>query len=333
MIKDCNRKFFAYGKFNYPRIKQRGGKQIKGDFFMKMTKKIFLAAIAVAAFAFTGCMDLTKGLDNKKTTGTKYNLTVEASNAQTEGKLFQRGWQQLGTKETVQSITTVISVDTTKVDSDVEIKEGTVGSEDAIYEVKEGGSRSLHAVVGLIFDLHQTKTKEVDEGGKKVTKKLYDFVLVGYRPYDDGFYIEKYKDVTEDAFAAATNASMFASTENTEYITETKNVAFDKGTGNWVESKKGKLGKDDNGKEYADEVPLKKFTVTVTQETAGTYKINMGGKDYTYTPEPNEDWTNKDGYRIGGAGYYVNAPLSTTVKANFNSKNDNTVGLFEEDAE
>ena len=300
---------------------------------MKMTKKIFLAAIAVAAFAFTGCMDLTKGLDNKKTTGTKYNLTVEASNAQTEGKLFQRGWQQLGTKETVQSITTVISVDTTKVDSIIKTEPDAEGNYTVVDSNYEGKKKDLHAVVGLIFDLHQTKTKEVDEGGQKVTKKLYDFVLVGYRPYDDGFYIEKYKDVTEDAFAAATNDSVFAPAANTEYITATQSTAFVNGTDNWVESKKGKLGKDDNGKEYADEVPLKKFTVTVTQETAGTYKINMGGKDYTYTPEPNEDWTNKDGYRIGGAGYYVNAPLSTTVKANFNSKNDNTVGLFEEDAE
>lgn len=298
---------------------------------MKMTKKIFLAAIAVAAFAFTGCMDLTKGLDSSKSSGTKFNLTVEASNAQTEGKLFQRGWKQLGTKETVQSITTVISVDTTKVDSDVNLKSGS--GDEAVYEIAENGSRALHAVVGLIFDLHQTKTKEVDEGGNKVTKKLYDFVLVGYRPYDDGFYIEKYADVTEDAFAAATNDTVFAPAANTTYITATQTTAFEKGTGNWVESKTGKLGKDDNGKEYADEVPLKKFTVTVTQETPGTYKINMGGKDYTYTPEVNEEWTNKDGYRVGGAGYYVNAPLSTTVKANFNSKNDNTVGLFEEDAE
>lgn len=297
---------------------------------MKMTKKIFMVAIATCAFALTGCMGMDGfgGVDGGKAkdSGTKKNLTIDVTaNADSENgsKKYQRMWKQLGTKETVQAIETKIQIDTTNVSSFISLKEGE--GEDALYVVDEAGGTQTNAVVGLIFDLHETK---VPAQAAKTTKE-YDFVLVGYRPSDDGFYIEQYTGITKDMFDAATNATGFGTVTKNGYITESQDGFVYNGS-DWVKSYTGKLGKDDDGKEYKNEVSLKEFTVSVTQDEPGTYVINMGGKVFTFTPEYDESLVNKKGYRIGGAGYYVNAPLGTAVKANFNSKNDNTIGLEEE---
>ena len=333
---------------------------------MKMTKKLFLVAIATAAFALTSCAELLgggafkgkneNGVDNGKqtTVGVKKNLTihVEAKNDTEFGsKRFQRMWRQLGDKETVQALETVITVDTSKADTYLKVASGA--GEDALYTVVEEptgdpaqGTANYdvfsHRVTGLIFDMHCTKDSE----DKKL--KTYDFVLIGYRPYDDGFYIEKYTGVTADLFEAATNATSFKTAD--EFITATDKAAqvyAAEGT-NWVTSWTGKLGKDDDGKDYGDKaVALKQFKVTITQEEKGKYKINVAGQDFEYAPADESadhpDWYTKDnkltknvdegGYRIGGAGYYVNAPLGTVINANFNSKNEGTIGLEEEVAE
>ena len=339
---------------------------------MKMTKKLFLVAIATTAFALTSCAELLgggtfkgkneNGVDNGKANdvGTKKNLTihVEAKNDTENGsKRFQRMWKQLGNKETVQSLETVITIDTTKTESNLIIKNDKAYNDpDCLFVVNEGDPATTdiatRAVTGLIFDMHCTKDSE----DKKL--KTYDFVLIGYRPYDNGFYIEKYSDVTADLFEAATNATSFkdadlgitdtVGTGKPAYVYaadhDAKNFAT---TGDaWVKKWEGKLGKDDDGKEYGDKaVALKQFTVKITQEVKGTYEIEIAGQKFTYTPEDESathpDWYTKEnkltkteaGYRIGGAGYYVNAPLGTVINANFNSKNDGTVGLEEEVAE
>jgi len=321
---------------------------------MKMTKKLFLVAIATAAFALTGCdmlmpsgsgNDAFKGKnedgnDNGKANqvGVKKNLTihVEAKNPDEGGsKRFQRMWKQLGTSENVQSIETDITVDMTKVTSKLAVVGDKPQSDpDALFVVSDDGTLLSRAVTGLLFDMHCTK-EEPAEGGKKI--KTYSFILIGYRPDDDGFYIEEYSGVTDDLFEASTNATGFKAADN--YITATDKTAYvyaDEGT-EWVTRWNGKLGKDDDGKDYGDKaVDLKKIHVKVSQEVAATYVINIAGKDFTYTPAKPEDetiakkWYNKNGYRIGGAGYYVNAPLGTVINANFNSKNAGTVGLEEE---
>ncbi len=327
---------------------------------MKMTKKLFLVAIATAAFALTSCAELLgggtfkgkneNGVDNGKATdvGTKKNLTIHVeAKTDTEfgSKRFQRMWKQLGTKETVQSLETVITIDTSNADTYLKVASGKHGDEDATYTVVTDPVDTpapnydvfSHGVAGLIFDMHCTKDSE----DKKL--KTYDFVLIGYRPYDNGFYIEKYTGVTADLFEAATNAGSFKAadlgitdtvgTGKPAYVYSDDHTATE-GADAWVTSWTGKLGKDDDGKDYGDKaVALKKFTVKITQEVKGTYKINIAGKDFEYTPDVEEAYTNKDGYRIGGAGYYVNAPLGTIINANFNSKNDGTVGLEEEVAE
>ena len=199
---------------------------------MKMTKKLFLVAIATAAFALTSCDALLgmgaggESFDNTekdKEQGTKKDLTIGYRN-NGNSKLYKRVWEQLGNKETVQALETIIAIDTTSV-------AGIASSDDGETWVAAAGAnqKNTRAVVGLIFDLHQTKTREftVTDAGqtKKVTKKLYDFVLIGYRPATKSIYVEKYSDVPEDAFAEATNDASFSDAEgiNVEYIAKTEN--------------------------------------------------------------------------------------------------------------
>lgn len=331
---------------------------------MKMTKKLFLVAIATAAFALTSCDMLGsmgggtgKNTDNfddgeaDKDKGTKKNLTIGYRNLG-NSKLYKRVWKQLGTFETVQSLQTKISIDMTKV-------QGVASSDDQETWVAGAGAnqRNTRAVVGLIFDLHETKTIEIGEEGAKTKKKLYDFVLIGYRPATKGFYVEKYTDVPADAFDAASNDSSFSDAEGigVEYIPSTTgkvtsktkfyigndnqgNVVAEDGVDTTlIETVNAPLGKGEDEslfKTKAEAVEQQQFTVTITQETPGTYNINLLGLDFVYTPEKTEDtpkkWYNSKGYRIGGAGYYVNVPVDTEVAANFNSKNDITKGLEEE---
>jgi len=326
---------------------------------MKMTKKLFMVAIATAAFALTSCGGMGGGLgkntDNftddevKKDQGTKKNLTIGYKNLG-NSKLYKRVWKQLGDKETVQSLQTVISIDMSKV-------QGVASSDDQETWVAGAGAnqRNTRAVVGLIFDLHESKTKEetVTDNGqtKKVTKKWYDFVLIGYRPATKGFYVEKYTNVPEDAFDAASNDSSFSDAEgiDVEYIASTTGIVTSKskfyieGAEDGVDESliatpNAPLGKGEDEtlfKTKADPVDQQQFTVTITQDTPGTYNIKLLGLEFNYKPaEPTDEkykkaWY-KNGYRIGGAGYYVNVPVDTEVAANFNSKNDITKGLEEE---
>jgi len=327
---------------------------------MKMTKKLFLVAIATAAFALTSC-DALLGMgaggdtfekgEKEKEQGTKKDLTIGYKNLG-NSKLYKRVWEQLGNKETVQALQTTIAIDTTKV-------VGIASSDDQeIWVAGDGANkRNTRAVVGLIFDLHQTKTKEftVTDAGKtkSVTKKLYDFVLIGYRPATKGFYVEKYTDVPEDAFAAASNDSSFSDAEGigVEYIPAKSGVVTSKdkfyieGSADGVDEtliteREGVLGKGEEEKVKTKDtvVPLQEFTVYITQDTPGTYNIKLLGLEFEYKPEVPADeavakkWY-KNGYRIGGAGYYVNVPVDTEAYANFNSKNDGTIGLEEEVAE
>lgn len=319
---------------------------------MKMTKKIFMVAIATAAIALTGCgmaSGLGKNTDNftkdeaDKDKGTKKNLTIGYRN-NGNSKLYKRVWKQLGNKESVEALETKISIDMTKVEGKASPSE----SDPEIWVVDENGSKNTRAVVGLIFDLHETKAKEetvTDKGTTKtVTKKYYDFVLIGYRPATKGFYVEKYKNVPEDAFDAASNDSSFSDAEgiDVEYIAATTGVVTSKtkfyieGEADGVdESKiatvKAALGKGEDEtlfKTKADPVDQQQFSVTITQETPGTYNIKLLGLEFNYTPDHPEDekldkaWYNSKGCRIGGAGYYVNVPVDTEVAANFNSKDD-----------
>ncbi len=338
MIKDCNRKFFAYGKFNYPRIKQRGGKQIKGDFFMKMTKKIFLAAIAVAAFAFTGCADLLGKVGTGTTTGTKWNKTMTVDGTKkdlykedgTAAYAYRRFIKKIKVKESVTNIATEITIDPEK---------STIHTDNAVI----GGG---NAVVGLAFDFHTDAT----------TKK-YDFVLVGFAPYTKKFYIERYYDIEpENAKDADKEMDETAEDLGDQGFDSSAGamgsyIDFDKGTDGILRISSKTTNKDDDWVDLpagAYDETTGKLNVEIKQETAGLYEVYLGGKkvaEYPGTVKIEKEGDDYNGFAQGGVAVYANTPVGKTYDATekkgsgtkvvvkYASDKDKTHGLFEEDAE
>lgn len=280
---------------------------------MKLSKKILFSAIALTAMAFIGCK-MSEG--DGKLSGSKWDATLTKDSTEVgleeASPAFGRFFKQLGTGEKVQSIKTTITVETEGIDGYAE------DQGDGTYLVIENGTKNqeVHGVVGLIFDLHKTKA-EADNGD--VWKKgdtLYDFVIVGYRSSDKGFYVERYANipegsmdefVTSSGFGTATDVITIGTDKAPYYVYDYKDQVSE------VETEDGK--------------PAHAFTVTVEQANKGTYTIKIGDKPVgTYAGKvPNEE-----GYAIGGAGAYANAPIGTIVKATFESDKDATVGLFAE---
>ena len=295
--------------------------------------KKLMAVIAAAAVALTlvGCnFGDNKGLD-AKAAGTKKNMTVSAANDGKEGKLYKRGWKQLGTKETVQALETKITIDMSKVAGYA--KSTGTGDNITWAASTDTNDKAVAVVIGLIFDLHETELKAAKDGME--AGKYYDFVLVGYQPASTSYYIERYENVPKGLFAEASNEGSFSKIAT--YVKAT-GITDTVGTGKPAyitpsAADKAKIAKTATGKlpkseEDGDnggttDVSLQEITVKITQETAGTYKINLGDKDYTYSGTVKND----KGYCVGGAGYYINCPVGLTATANYNSKNDNTIGL------
>ncbi len=293
-----------------------------------MKKLLAVIAAAMVALVFAGCQfgDMDKDL-NAKQAGTKKNLTVTVK-YDGPGKKYQRGWKQLGTKETVQALETKITIDASNVTGKVK------ANSDGTFTKDASGSVTVNAVVGLIFDLHKTTVKAADATEAKPAGDYYDFCLIGYQPAGKKYYIERYVDIPAKAFSEATSEGVFATAE-TYVTTESKdNVFATPGSKEYVSVTTGKMPKSDDAAAGTADISLQVLTIKITQETKGTYKIDLGdGKTWTYKPTANDKWTNKDGYRIGGAGYYVNCPVGLSMTANFNSKNDNTIGLNADEEE
>ena len=316
-----------------------------------LKKQLFTLCILPVIFCFISCLEphvsyKYYSLDGReeygvqKAVGVKTNLTLAYRNYGGD-RLYKRIWQQLGTKETVEALKTEITIDMSKV-------EGMANSDDGeIWYAGEGANlRNTRARVGLIFDLHETKVKEyLDDYGKLIKMKYYDFVFIGYRPSTKSFYVEKYIDVPQNAFEAETNYSSISDQEgvSVEFLASTTGATTswskfyidgDEVDTSLIDEYYGKLGYDDNGNYYGDKaVALQRFTITITQDIPGTYVIRLLGQEFYYTPEVPYDekliklWYSKDGYRRGGAGYCINVPVDTDVTVNFNSKNDITRGL------
>ena len=289
---------------------------------MKISNKFFFGALIAASIALVGC-GMNEGDLNGK--GSKWERTIEKDSTKVGVKeqpspAYGRAFSQLGTKETVQSIKTLVTVYTDGMDGWVlETAEGSkeyTVAEKGDSKVDEKGktinATEVHGVVGFMFDLHKTKV----EGDT-----LYDFIIVGYRPSDKGFYVERYENVPEGSMDDYVTSSSFGTA--TKYFTNTSSTAFEKGTyDSAVTTEKTEDGEN-----------VHKFTVTIEQDDAskGTYTIKIGNKTVgTYKGLVTDE---KSGYAIGGAGVYANAPIGTIVKAKFESDGDVTVGLFLEPVE
>ena len=189
---------------------------------MKISKKIFLAAITAAAVAFVGCGMSEGDLDGK---GSKWERTIKKDSTtvgvEEASPAYGRAFSQLGTGEKVQSIKTLVTVYTDGIDGLV------VDQGDKYYlqapEGAQAGDKvdgkevsAVHGVVGFLFDLHKTKAKADAADGKsyKAGDTLYDFVIVGYRSSDKGFYVEKYKNVAEGSMDAYVTTTSFAASKD-----------------------------------------------------------------------------------------------------------------------
>ena len=282
---------------------------------MKISNKFFFGALIAASIGLVGC-GMSEG--DGKLSGSKWDatLTKDSTKVGVEevSPAYGRFFKQLGTGEKVQSIKTLITVCTKGIDGYAE------DQGDGTYLVIENGTKNqeVHGVVGLIFDLHKTNAEADNEGVWKKGDTLYDFVIVGYRSSDKGFYVERYANIPEGSMDEFVTSSGFG-TATDVITTGTDKAPY------YVYDYKDQVSEV----ETEDGEPAHAFTVTVEQDEAnkGTYTIKIGDKKVgTYVGTIKND----DGYAIGGAGAYANAPVGTIVKATFESDKKATVGLFAE---
>lgn len=298
---------------------------------MKISNKFFFGALIAASIALVGCGMSEGDLDGK---GSKWERTITKDSTKVGVKeaspAYGRAFSQLGTGEKVQSIKTLVTVYTDGIDGLV-VDQGNGYYLQAPEGAKDGEMvddkkvSAVHGVVGFLFDLHKTEAKADAADGKsyKDGDTLYDFIIVGYRPSDKGFYVERYENVPEGSMDDYVTSPSFG--KATKYFTNTSSAPFEKETyDSAVTTKKTEDGEN-----------VHKFTVTIEQaeENKGTYTIKIGDitvGTYEVTENSKKDGT---GYAIGGAGAYVNAPVGTIVKATFESDKKATVGLFAEPVE
>ena len=282
---------------------------------MKISNKFFFGALIAASIALVGC---GMGEGDGKLSGSKWDATLTKDSTKVgveeASPAYGRFFKQLGTGEKVQSIKTLITVCTKGIDGYAE------DQGDGTYLVIENGTKNqeVHGVVGLIFDLHKTNAEADNEGVWKKGDTLYDFVIVGYRSSDKGFYVERYANIPEGSMDEFVTSSGFG-TATDVITTGTDKAPY------YVYDYKDQVSEV----ETEDGEPAHAFTVTVEQDEAnkGTYTIKIGDKKVgTYVGTIKND----DGYAIGGAGAYANAPVGTIVKATFESDKKATVGLFAE---
>ena len=286
---------------------------------MKLSKKIFFGSLIAASIALIGCGMNEGDLDGK---GSKWERTITKDSTKVgveeASPAYGRAFSQLGTGEKVQSIKTLVTVYTDGMDGWV-LETAENSKEYTVANEGDKNATEVHGVVGFMFDLHKTKAEADDnEGVWKKGDTLYDFVIVGYRPSDKGFYVERYANVPEGSMDDYVTSGGFG--KATHFFTKTSNsIDFEKETyDNEVTAETTEAGEN-----------VHKFTVTIEQAEAnkGIYTIKIGDKTVKTYEGLVKD---KNGYAIGGAGVYANAPIGTIVKATFESDKDATVGLFAE---
>lgn len=247
---------------------------------MKMTKKIFLGAVAVVAFALVGC-----GFGDAELSGNKWekNVKLDATEESEVEYTYSRAFKPLSTSKNCSAISTTIVVD----------KENTIET--------AGGK---NAVVGLAFDTHLSEDGE-----------FYDFVLVGVKPVDGKYYVERYTGVSKEALKEdmKTKDTTIGGTY-TEVVPE---------VGGWAATALTLEPNADGNKEW---------TITVTQDTPFTYDIAINGnKVGSYEVADDDQVEGKlksKGKQVGQVFVYGNAPKGTKFDATYTSDKEATVGLF-----
>ena len=260
-----------------------------------MKKIMTIIAAAAVALTLVGCANF----GDAKASGTKYKKTFsldatgELKDADGNAATYSRAFSALSTSKKCSAIETTITL--------------PKGEDNVFISDKDNPNthKKYQAVVGLAFDVHLTK----NDAGEDV----YDFVLVGVKPGDGGYYIEKYTGVKKDDLKESmkTNEGSIGGT-----YTPVQGAAE---TNGWA----GTLTLPTDGDTT--------WKISVTQETAGTYKVLINDVvKGTYTRELTdaEKADTKNGKAYGQIFLYANAPTGTKIKGTFESNKDKTVGLF-----
>ncbi len=271
---------------------------------MKMTKKIMAVAVAaVVALTFVGCPKM----GDVNTSGTKWaktfklDATGDIKDAKGADATYARGFAALSASTKCYEIETTITLPVAKAENIV---------------LTEAGKKS---VVGLAFDVHLTKDAN--------NKEFYDFVLVGVKPSDGGFYIERYSKVAKANLKDSMNTTMGNIDEDAE-------VKFCDGKASTATWANGTVKTADPATVTTDGYS---WTVKVTQETAGKYEVyindtKLGTWERELTDAEKADKTH-DGKAYGQVFMYGNAPKGTKINAKYTSNKENTKGLFADEEE
>ena len=270
---------------------------------MKISKKIFLAAITAAAVAFVGCgmSDGEGDLDGSKWNATMtVDATTESGNEMAEDAVYRRYWKQLGSKEGVASVDSVIKIDFNEA----------ILKNDADKKV----------VVGYIFDLNINPTNE----------ELIDFCLLGFQPATGMYYFERYTGVPKVAEGSL-------DTDNTVLGGECESLDG-KTSGNFVNVSDKDLNNMYVFTKVGEEITAVEVKISVTQETPGKYVVKVGNKVVgSYERDLSSKYTDDiDGtkYLVGGLACYANVPKDCKVVVNYQQNKDTLKGaLFAEPVE
>ena len=255
-----------------------------------MKKIMTIIAAAAVALTLVGCANFGEG----KATGTKYKKTLsldatgDLKDSTGAEMSYSRAFMALSASKNCSEIETEITVP-------------------LVNDKKEEVSTIAASVIGLAFDTHLTKNAE--------GKEFYDFVLVGVRPATKEFYIEKYENISKDELKesmvtkdGAIGGAVKATSSNTD---KARWTSCDGKTSGAYASTKIDTNAGDVQK-LADEGY--KWTVTVTQATAGTYKVAINGKELG---EYKRDLTDKEKDKaVGQVFMYGNAVKGEKFTAN-----------------
>ena len=284
-----------------------------------MKKIMTIIAAAAVALTLVGCANF----GDAKASGTKWEKTFKldatTEKKDSDGKVAKnvRGFVALSTSKYCSKIETTITL--------------PLKDEKNIVVVADGDKAGNYTVVGLAFDVHVTKTAD--------NKEFYDFVLLGVQPSTGKFYLEKYVNIAKDDLKADMNTNQ-GTIGNAAYAA--KESAVEAGKASWISlDNKGNATFASSVIKTFDAATLQtdgySWTVSVTQETAGTYVVKVGDKElgkYTraLTDAEKAD-TKHDGKAYGQVFMYGNAQAGTKIEAKFKSNKDATVGLFADEEE
>jgi hypothetical protein len=263
-----------------------------------MKKIMTILATAMVALMLVGCAKF----GDVQTSGTKWKKTfiLDGTKASVGDNQYSRGFSALSSSKKCSEIETTITL--------------PIG-DDNIFEAS--GKRS---VIGLAFDVHITTVQGKD---------YYDFVLVGVKPSDGEFYVEKYERISKDELKEdmiTIDSAINGATEDNASGPSFTSLDGKSSGQNFVTSKKVNI---------TTTAESKSFTISVTQTSKGVYVVK-NGETTLGTYDRHDDLSSEEtsaGKAYGQVFTYGNAPKGTKIKAVFESDKNKTVGLFADEEE